>query len=739
MAAPIRYSSFSKLFHSFRVCQTLKPTTVSSYSSTKCARYFVTSGLYRRAGNVILPHFRQCFQTASKFSVAVRNATRRIGRAKEFAKGGTRTNDYMKISYGFWIGTSTCAIVFFRLSNANCASKLTRTRFIETDKNPTEPKFQWLTFLKLLLPEIWFLVCAILSAFAVAIVNIKIPLLLGDLVGVISKYTAENAHNYLAEISKPATRLLAMYGIQGLLTFFYITLLSHVGEKFAARLRNQLFSKLLHQDMAFFDTHKTGEMVNRLTSDIQELKSAFKMCISQGMRSLTQTIGCVASLYIISPKMTALMVIFVPAIIITGTLIGSVLRKLSRQAQAQIARSTAVADEALGNIRTVRAFAMENSEIAIFQREVDESRWMNEKLGIGIAVFQSMSNIALNMIVLGTIYVGGHLLSKNELSAGDMMSFLVATQTIQRSLAAMSLLFGTAVRGVTAGARIFEYMSSEPTIPVTGGRTIPYHSLFGDVRFNDVTFRYPGRPEQVILDKFSIHLEKGKTLALCGLSGGGKSTVAALLERFYEVEDGSITVDNVDVRELNPGWLRGRLIGFISQEPVLFATSVMENIRYGRPEASDQEVYEAAKLANADDFIRNFPDGYSTVLGERGVTVSGGQKQRIAIARALIKKPSVIILDEATSALDAESERLVQEALDRITAGRTVLIIAHRLSTIQNADMIAVLADGVVAEKGTHTELKRKKGLYWQLIRHQQETEQLEEQLHIKHRHTGHH
>jgi len=247
----------------------------------------------------------------------------------------------------------------------------------------------------------------------------------------------------------------------------------------------------------------------------------------------------------------------------------------------------------------------------------------------------------------------------------------------------------------------------------------------GDVEFRNVRFSYPTRSDQVILNDFNLKLPAGKVIALVGSSGGGKSTVAALLERFYDVQEGSVTIDGYDIRSLDPTWLRGRAIGFINQEPILFATSIMENIRYGKPTATDEEVREVARLANADSFIQKFPQSYQTVVGERGVTISGGQKQRIAIARAILKNPSILILDEATSALDAESERVVQEALNKVAAGRTVLIVAHRLSTIQNADIIAVVANGSIAEVGTHQSLMKQQGQYYRLIRQQQSGDHL--------------
>ncbi|XP_053553174.1 mitochondrial potassium channel ATP-binding subunit, partial [Bombina bombina] len=476
------------------------------------------------------------------------------------------------------------------------------------------------------------------------------------------------------------------------------------------------------QDVAFFDAHKTGLLVNRLTSDVQEFKSSFKQVISQGLRNLTQTVGCFVSLYYISPKLTGLLLVVMPVLVGAGALIGSFLRRLSRNAQEQVARATGLADEALGNVRTVRAFAMESREVDLYSAEVDKSSQQNEILGVGIAVFQGLSNVALNCIVLGTIFAGGSLMAGNELSAGDLMSFLVASQTVQRSMANMSVLFGQVVRGLSAGGRVFEFMSQEPEIPLTGGKKLS--ALKGEVHFRDISFSYPTRQGHQVLKSFDLHLPPGKTVAIVGQSGGGKSTVAALLERFYDPSCGAVLLDGVDIRTLDPSWMRGEVIGFINQEPVLFGTSIMENIRFGRPDATDTDVFDAAKQANADGFIRSFPEGYGTMLGERGVTLSGGQKQRVAIARALLKDPKILILDEATSALDAESERAVQLALDRATSGRTVLVIAHRLSTIADADIIVVLSKGHVVEQGTHHELLRKGGLYAELIKRQSQESQ---------------
>lgn len=283
---------------------------------------------------------------------------------------------------------------------------------------------------------------------------------------------------------------------------------------------------------------------------------------------------------------------------------------------------------------------------------------------------------------------------------------MVISQTVQRSLAQLSLLIGQYVRACSAGERIFEFIDSKHKIPAIGGSTLTLP--IGEIQFESVQFSYPTRPGQIILNNFNLNLEPGTVTAICGPSGSGKSTIAALIERFYDVNKGSIKIDGIDIRSLDCRWLRGDLIGYINQEPTLFATTIKENIRFGKPDASDQEVYEAAKLANADEFIRQFPDGYNTQVGERGLAVSGGQKQRIAIARAILKNPTILILDEATSALDTAAEKSVQEALERVMKGKTVLIIAHRLSTIQNADKIIVLSKGKIIETDSYQELKRK-------------------------------
>ncbi|KAI5750765.1 hypothetical protein M8J77_001089 [Diaphorina citri] len=653
------------------------------------------------------------------------NIRKHIFRNFKFTKPTEKTLKDSNLTLKLFISTSGICLVKLISDNHTVLCQSAKSRAVGyPDQNALvhkEPQFEWKQFLQLLLPEIWSLIGAVSAALLVAFINIQLPLYLGNIINILAKFTQDSTAqlSFMSEMKEPALKLVGLYVAQSVFTCVYISLLSGLGERIAAKLRCQLFESILKQDIAFFDSTRTGELVDRLTTDVQEFKSSFKLVVSQGLRNGAQVIGAVSSLLIISPSLTLGMLGIVPIVIISGTFIGSLLRSLSREAQNQAAKAVTIGEEAISNIRTVRAFAMEPYEVRLFTDQVSLSCSLQERLGVGVGMFQAGTNLFLNGMVLGTLYFGGHLMASNTLTAGDLMSFLVSTQMIQRSMAQMSLLFGSYIKGLSSGARIFQLINLKPHISSEGGQILPTENLVPEVQFNDVTFAYPTRPSQTILKDFNLRIPAGQKVAIVGSSGNGKSTIVALLERFYDVSSGNITISGVDLKHLDGTWLRGNVIGLINQEPVLFATSVRENIRYGDSSVSDEQVEEAAKLANAHGFISEFPSGYDTVVGERGVTISGGQKQRIAIARALLKNPQILILDEATSALDNESEKLVQAALESACKGRTVLMIAHRLSTVQNADLIVVLQAGQIVEMGNHKSLLAKKGHYWTLMNQQ--------------------
>lgn len=584
-------------------------------------------------------------------------------------------------------------------------------------------KFDWKLLWSYLKNHLLKLLGAIAAALAVAYLNINIPSLLGQLVNALSKYAGEvhgSAKDFLQDVKEPATKLMLSYFAQSTFTFIYIFLLSNLGEQMAMEIRRDLFQNILLQDVEFFDRNNSGELINRIAADVQEFKSSFKQTISNGLRCLAQLVGGSISLFFISSQLACVALVSIPSAILIGSWLGRSLRELSKETQAQNEKATNVCSEAITNVKTVKSCAAEHIELMFFEQEIEESKRLSQQLGTGIALFQALTNMFLNCMVLGTLYFGGHLMSSNSISAGELMAFLVASQGVQRSLAQGSILMGNVIRGLTAGSRVFEFMRIQPKIDLVDGMVINEEDLRGEIRFENVSFAYPSRPDQIVLKNFNLTLKSGQTVALVGMSGSGKSTIAQLLERFYEPTSGVIYLDNVNYKDLSPVWLRNDVIGYIDQQPILFGCSILDNIRYGRENATFDEIVDASKKSQSHDFIEKLTDKYNTNVGERGGKMSGGQRQRIAIARALIKEPKILILDEATSALDSNSEAEVQKALDCAIINRTTLIIAHRLSTIKNADLIVLIDNGRIKEQGTHDELMKRKGLYYELVKQQE-------------------
>jgi ATP-binding cassette subfamily B protein len=414
--------------------------------------------------------------------------------------------------------------------------------------------------------------------------------------------------------------------------------------------------------------------------------------------------------------LTGLMLTIVPVVAVGAVTYGRKVRGLSKQTQDALAAANEVAEESLSGIRTVRSFAAERHEVkrysAATERAYDVARHRARQSSYFLTGASSAGYVACAVV----LWYGGRLVMDGRLSMGSLTSFLVYTMLVAVSLSSLVDLWADFMRAAGAAERVFELVDRVPTIPAAGGERLP--SIEGRVRFQGVHFAYPSRPDVPVLQGIDLTLEPGQVVAVVGPSGAGKSTLASLLSRFYDPQGGKLLLDGRELTALDPEWLR-KQIAMVAQEPLLFSSSIADNIRYGRPEATDAQVEAAARAANAHDFITRFPEGYRTSVGERGVQLSGGQKQRVAIARAVLKDPRILVLDEATSALDSESEHLVKDALERLMRGRTTLIIAHRLSTVANADQVLVLEGGRVVQSGSHSSLMSQEGLYKRLVERQ--------------------
>lgn len=567
--------------------------------------------------------------------------------------------------------------------------------------------------IKIARPEAKVLLIAFAFLLISSSITMSIPFSIGKILDIATKGGAKAGDGADASNEQPmlfglniTTFYLALGGVLAIgaaANYGRIIILRIVGERIVARLRSKLFRQTYVQNAEFFDANRVGDLISRLGSDTIIVGKSITQNLSDGLRAFVSGAAGFSLMAWVSVKLTGILCLLFPPVAIGAFFYGRAIRNLSRRIQKNLGTLTKIAEERLGNVRTSQAFAGEILEVHRYNTQVRKIFDLGKKESLITATFFSSTGFMGNMTILTLLYVGGGMVSSGQITIGELTSFLMYTAYAGSSLFGLSSFYSELMKGVGAASRLFELQDRQPSISPTRGDKVA--SARGPIKFEGLTFAYPTRPAVKIFQDMNFEIPQGTNVAIVGPSGGGKSTIASLLLRFYTPSEGKILIDGKDISEMNVKSLR-RKIGIVSQEPVLFSGTIAENIAYGKPNASRNEIIKAARQANCN-FISDFPDGLETAVGSRGTQLSGGQKQRIAIARALVKDPDILILDEATSALDAESETLVNEAIGSLLRGsNTTISIAHRLSTIKRSDTIICLgSDGRVAEMGSYKEL----------------------------------
>ena len=554
-------------------------------------------------------------------------------------------------------------------------------------------------------PHKWKLIIGMIFLGLTGVTALLFPKLMGDLI--------QTADFSVDDINRMGLILLGLFTAQAIFSFFRVVLFVNVTENMLSAIRQDTYNNLIKMPMQFFSSRQVNELNSRVAADISQIQDTFTTGLAEFLRQSIIVVGGIVALFFTSVELSLLMLATIPVFAIIAVFFGKFIKKLSKAAQDQVAESNTIVGESLQGISNVKSFTNEWFEIKRYKKSVNKIKAIAIKGGLARGAFSSFIIFCIFGAIVLLVWQAVKLQNTGDLSQADLVTFILYTIFVGASIGGLPIQYAQIQKAIGATERVFDLIDEIPESIETSTET--KKTITGQVEFNQVNFAYPSRAKFPVLSSVSFKANSGETIAIAGPSGSGKSTLASLVLRFYEPQSGEILFDGKPASNYGLHELRQQM-AIVPQDVLLFGGSIFENIAYGKPNASKNEVIEAAKSANAHEFIMGFPDQYNTLVGERGVQLSGGQRQRVAIARAVLKNPKLLILDEATSSLDSESEKLVQEALDQLMKNRTSIVIAHRLSTIKNADQILVLENGQIIEKGTHEDLlQQENGLYKKL------------------------